>query len=64
MEKKEIIESLDRLIGQIEVLKAESGPKGNDFIKWVREVKQLIEKAFGAEHPQLRAFKKIDYYPK
>lgn len=64
MEKKEIIESLDRLIGQIEVLKAESGPKGNDFIKWVREVKQFIEKAFGAEHPQLRAFKKIDYYPK
>ena len=64
MEKREIIESLDRLINHIDVLKAESGPKSNDFIKWVREVKQFIEKAFGSEHSQLRAFKKIDYYPK
>ncbi|MCL2144703.1 MAG: hypothetical protein FWH43_04335 [Endomicrobia bacterium] len=64
MENKEIIESLDRLLAQIDVLKAESGPKSNDFIKWVREVKQFIEKAFGSDYPQLRAFKKIDYYPK
>ncbi|MDR1195154.1 MAG: nucleotide-binding protein [Endomicrobium sp.] len=64
MEKKEIIENLEMLINRIEILKAESGPKANDFIKWVREVKQFIEKSFGADHSQLRAFKKIDYYPK
>jgi hypothetical protein len=64
MEKQEIIENLEMLINRIEILKAESGPKANDFIKWVREVKQFIEKSFGADHPQLRAFKKIDYYPK
>ena len=64
MEKQEILDSLDKLANQVEVLQTESGPKSNDFIKWVREVKQFIEKAFGADHPQLRAFKKIDYYPK
>lgn len=64
MENQEKMDSLNSLISQIEILKAESGPKANDFVKWVREVKQFIEKAFGAEHPQLRAFKKIDYYPK
>lgn len=64
MEKQGIIESLDKFIEQADVLKTESGPKSNDFVKWVREVKQFIEKNFGSDHAQLRAFKKIDYYPK
>ncbi|MCL1972499.1 MAG: hypothetical protein FWG57_05870 [Endomicrobia bacterium] len=64
MEKEMIIESLDKFISNIDVIQAESGPKSNDFVKWVRDVKQFIEKAFGAEHPQLRALRKIDYYPK
>ncbi|MDR2425997.1 MAG: hypothetical protein LBD46_02285 [Endomicrobium sp.] len=64
MEKQEIIKDMEKFINRIDVLKAESGPKASDFIKWVREVKQFIEKTYGADHDQLRAFKKIDYYPK
>ncbi len=64
MEKQEILDTLNNFIAQIDTLKSESGPKSPDFIKWVRDVKQFIEKNYGADFNLLRDFKKIDYYPK
>lgn len=64
MEKQDIINSLKEFISQIDSIKEENGPKAPAFVKWVRDAKDFIEKAFGASSPHLREFKKIDYYPK
>lgn len=64
MEKQEMLEALNGFITQIDALKNDSGPKSPEFIKWLRDVKQFIEKNYGADFNKLRELKKIDYYPK
>ena len=64
IEKREITNLLKLYLEQLELLKANSGPKAQDFIKWVRDVKGFLEKSFGPASQALKDFKKIDYYPK
>ncbi|MDR1942256.1 MAG: hypothetical protein LBQ47_08005 [Endomicrobium sp.] len=64
MENKEIVDSIKKYIDGIDAIKNIGGPKSQEFVKWVKEVKQYIEKTFGDDCQQLREFKKVDYYPK
>ncbi|MDR2192726.1 MAG: hypothetical protein LBO62_07615 [Endomicrobium sp.] len=63
MGKPETIDELNKLIEDIEELKKMNGAKSDDFVKWVRDVKQYLERVFGQDSNYLREFKKINYYP-
>ncbi|MDR3113587.1 MAG: hypothetical protein LBU09_04350 [Endomicrobium sp.] len=63
MDKKEMLEQLNKLIEDIERLKKTGNPKSLDFVKWIKDVKQNIEQSCGPDCIWLKDFKKINYYP-